>query len=412
MKMRKPLILICIFTFVASSSIAYAQNPYRQWKYGPSHDENYFPIAVWLQNPSNADQYIKAGFNLYIGLWQGPTESQLRTLRDKNMRVICDQNEVGLAHKDDPIIAGWTQQDEPDNAQPITDPDTGQTTYGPPVPTNKIVDLYEKMMERDPSRPVFLNLGQGVANDEWPGRGSGASLNDYYGYAKGCDLLSFDVYPVAGMRKPDGENYLWYVAKGIDRLREFSNNGKIIWNVLECTHIGNPDKKATPDQVKAMAWMSIIHGSRGLVYFVHQFQPRFLEAALLQDEEMLAAVTELNKQIQKLAAAINAPTVHDKLTVESESASVPVDAMMKAYQDSIYIFSIGMRNDSTIGTFKIVNLPNDSVVEVIGENRTFEVQSSTFQDHFDPYEVHLYKIQQQASNMKLYNSLSKSQNNG
>jgi hypothetical protein len=46
--------------------------------------------------------------------------------------VICAQNEVGLAHKNDPIIVGWMHDDEPDNAQPVTDPATGKTTYGPP----------------------------------------------------------------------------------------------------------------------------------------------------------------------------------------------------------------------------------------------------------------------------------------
>jgi hypothetical protein len=34
--------------------------------------------------------------------------------------------------------------------------------------------------------------------------------------------------------------------------------------------------------------MSLIRGSRGLIYFVHQFKPTFREAALLDDPEMLA----------------------------------------------------------------------------------------------------------------------------
>ena len=40
--------------------------------------------------------------------------------------------------------------------------------------------------------------------------------------------------------------------------------------------------------------MALIHGSRGLIYFVHQFEPRFIEAALLEDPQMLTAVTALN----------------------------------------------------------------------------------------------------------------------
>ncbi len=40
--------------------------------------------------------------------------------------------------------------------------------------------------------------------------------------------------------------------------------------------------------------MALIHGSRGLIYFVHQVKPSFREAARLDDAEMLAAVTKLN----------------------------------------------------------------------------------------------------------------------
>ncbi len=46
------------------------------------------------------------------------------------MQVICDQNAVGLTHKDDPTIIGWMHGDEPDNAQELP----GGKGYGPPIP--------------------------------------------------------------------------------------------------------------------------------------------------------------------------------------------------------------------------------------------------------------------------------------
>ena len=56
-------------------------SPYRQWTRGPSADAHFFPLAVWLQSPSHAEQYRQAGFNLYVGLWNGPTEDQLAALK-------------------------------------------------------------------------------------------------------------------------------------------------------------------------------------------------------------------------------------------------------------------------------------------------------------------------------------------
>jgi len=365
---------------------------YAQWEYGPPSDPSYFPIAVWLQDPANATRFKEAGINVYVGLWEGPTEGQLAALKQAGMPVICDQNEVGLAHRTDRTIIGWMHGDEPDNAQPVTDPNTGQGTYGPPVPPPKIVADYQKLRAADPTRPIMLNLGQGVANDEWIGRGSAARPDDYLTYVKGCDVVSFDVYPVVGISKPDGENYLWYVPKGVDRLVKWTDGEKIIWNCIECTHIGNPDKKATPHQVRAEVWMALIHGSTGLIYFVHQFQPRFVEAALLADPEMLAAVTAINRQIRELAPVLNSPSVTDGATVKSSAAEVPIDLMVKQQQGATYVFAVGMRNGPTRGSFEVRGLPAKATAEVLGEGRSIPVVGGKFEDDFQPYDAHIYRI--------------------
>ena len=140
-----------------------AISPYSGWSNGPSPAPSYFPIGVWLQSPANAARYQQIGVNLFVGLWQGPTEEQLADLTAVGMRVICSQNEMGLKHLDDPIIAAWMHADEPDNAQAIP----GQEGYGPAVDPAVLQADYERMKAADPTRPVWLNLGQGVANEEW-----------------------------------------------------------------------------------------------------------------------------------------------------------------------------------------------------------------------------------------------------
>lgn len=363
-----------------------AAAPYAGWKNGPGADPNYFPIAVWLQSPKNAARYKEAGINLFVALWQGPTEEQLSALKAAGMRVVCDQNEVGLKHKDDPTIAAWMHGDEPDNAQPLP----GGRGYGDPVPPAKIIADYERIKAADPSRPVMLNLGQGVANDEWKGRGS--HPQDYREYVKGCDIVSFDVYPVVGIDKKDGENYLWYVPRGVDRLRGWTQDRKRVWNCIECTHIGEPDKKATPHQVRAEVWMSLVHGSRGLIYFVHQFKPRFVEWALLDDPEMLAAVTGINRQIRELAPVLNSPTVPDGASVTSSVTEVPIDLMTKRHGGATYVFAVGTRNNAARGDFQLKGLRENGKVTVIGENRTLQARDGRWQDDFRPYDVHLYRI--------------------
>ncbi|MGY8825919.1 MAG: hypothetical protein ACKVJG_18620 [Candidatus Latescibacterota bacterium] len=205
-------------------------SPYADWANGPSTSVDYFPIGVWVQSPENAEAYRQIGINTYVGLWKGPTEEQLTQLTDAGLSVICAQNEVGRAHIDDPTIIAWMHGDEPGNAQRQAD-----GSWGGPVPIEEIAANYERLRANDPHRPVWLNLGQGVANDEWGGRA--AQYETYPNYVAASDIVSFDVYPASGIRKDDGENYLWYVAKGVERLRAWGHDKKTVWNVIETTRI-------------------------------------------------------------------------------------------------------------------------------------------------------------------------------
>ena len=296
------------------------------------------PIAVWLQDPAMATRYKAAGINLCVGLWQGPTEAQLGKLKESGMPVVCDQNAVGLKHLTDPTIAAWMHGDEPDNAQPA--PGGG---YGPCIPPQKIVDAFYALKAKDATRPVLLNLGQGVANDAWIGRGTGAKLSDYETYVQGCDIVSFDVYPVAGLQKPD---QLGLVARGVDRLVKWTGGRKRVWNCLECTNIDGKGKP-TPDQVAAEAWSALIHGSRGLIYFVHQFQPTFNEHALLDDPAMLAGVTKLNAQIQTFAPRLDDP-VDDKVSVLTGVGGIESRATRRGQETTLFVLSMQQEVAATL----------------------------------------------------------------
>lgn len=355
-------------------------------KFAQSAKVTPFPIAVWLQDPSMASRYQKAGFNLYVGLWQGPTEAQLSALKADGMRVICEQNSVALKHLNDPTIYGWMQQDEPDNAQALP-----QGGYGPCVPPAKVVGIYRKIHSNDPTRPSMLNLGQGVANDQWVGRGSGAKLSDYLTYVKGGDIISFDIYPIAQFGTVDGLNKMWLIANGLDRLKKWTDGKKPIWCCIECTNIDGTGM-ATPAEVRSEVWMAIIHGAKGLIYFVHQFKPKFDEHALLDEPDMLKAVTSLNDEIQRLNPILRSHAPMRNITVTSSNESAPISMLVRSYKGCIYLFAISMRNESANATFHIPGLPSSARLAVLDENRTIHINQGGFEDSFTPYQVHIYKI--------------------
>lgn len=373
------------FALLVLLALQESKSPYSTWTHGPPSDPAYFPIAVWLQAPGNAAKYREAGINTYVALWNGPNKEQVDALKAAGMKLVCHQNEFGLAHKDDPTIIAWMHGDEPDNAQPKQG-----GGYGPPIATEKIIADYKKLKEADPSRPVLLNLGQGVAWDKYIGRGVRSNHpEDYAEYVKGSDIVSFDIYPVVH-DNPDIAGKLYKPAEGVERLRKWGEGKKIVWNCIEASRIDNEKTKATASQVKTEVWMSLIHGSAGLIYFVHQFKPKFVEASLLQDADLLAGVTAINKQIQSLAPALNSPTIPDGATVTTSGADAPVDLLVKRPGDATYVFAVAMRDKGTKAAFTVKG--GKGAAEVLGENRSIPLKGGAFEDEFKPYDVHLYRI--------------------
>ena len=303
------------------------------------------------------------------------------------MQVICDQNRVALAHKDDPTIIGWLQQDEPDNAQSLP----GGKGYGPPICRPASLRDYESVAQGGchAASVPRLRPGRGLGWMVRPRRShqSPRGLPEYF---KGCDIASFDIYPIADSH-PQYAGQLGFVGQGVARLVKWTDGRKPVWNAIECTRI-NTGVKPTPKQVKAEVWIALVNGSRGIVYFCHEFKPKSTDRALLDDAEMLAAVTAINSRIRRLAPALNSPTVMDAVKVESSNQGVPVATMVKKQGGATYVFAVSMKAGETNASFTLGGLAAGAEVQVLGENRNVESADGKFQDHFGEWDVHLYRI--------------------
>ncbi|HVY47576.1 MAG TPA: hypothetical protein VHB21_16920, partial [Minicystis sp.] len=286
------------------------------------------------------------------------------------------------------IIRGWTQQDEPDDAQP-----DGNGGYGPCVDPSTIVSLYQQWTAADPTRPVFLNFGQGAAYTGWYGRGSCTGhTSDYATYMQGADILSFDIYPMNETDPPVAKD-LTYVAKGVDDLRGWAHDQKPVWSWIECTGINGPANAPTPDDVRAEVWLAIVHGSMGIGYFVHQFAPTEDDHALLDEPAMKSAVAAIDARITALAPVLNTPPISNGVTVASSDATVPIDTLLKRRDGKTYLFAVAANAAPTTATFHLARLPGSLTAKVLDESRTIAVHGGSFQDDFTAWGVHLYEIE-------------------
>ncbi|HEV8244932.1 MAG TPA: hypothetical protein VGP93_04160 [Polyangiaceae bacterium] len=354
---------------------------YATWPSGPPTDPSYFPISVWLQSPANAGRYQDVGIHSFTGLWEGPTEQQLGDLSAANMPTFCDQSGVWQSHLGDATIQGWLLPDEPDNAQSC-----GVDCYDPCVPPSEIVTQYQTFTTNDPSRPVLLNLGRGVADTGWFGRGDCTGHTEMYAdYAQGADILSYDIYPV------NEDAPLEIVATGVDNLLEWSGHEKPVVMDIEASNF-NDTQRPTPSEIETEVWMALVHGAAGIEYFCHRFKPTFSETDCLDDAPTAAALTAINAELDELAPVLNQPPVGNGVSVASSDQNVPVDVLLKRYGGDSYLFAVAMRGDPTTATFTLERLPAAATAEVLGESRTVPIVDGVFSDDFAGYAVHRYHI--------------------
>jgi hypothetical protein len=357
---------------------------YRRWSAGPSPDPAFFPIAVWLQQPANAAAYKAIGINVFLGLWQGPTADQLEAVRAAGVSTVCAQTELAL--HDPGVIAWMHDNDSPDNAQER--PDGG---YDPCLPAATVKATYARLTKKDPTRPVLLQFGRGVAGDSWVGRGDCTGRLDLYpGYLEGADISAFHVYPVnADDATTAGK--LWLYADGVDRLRAWSRYTKPVWATVETTGITNPARTPTPAQIKAEVWMSLVHGAMGVVYYVHVFEPVFNETGLLAHAANRDAVAAINEQLRALAPVLNAAPLGGAATVVSSDPRVPIDFVVKRQGGATYLFAVAMREGTVEADVAVAGVTTGTA-EVLGEKRTIPLVDGKFRDGFGAFDVHLYKI--------------------
>ena len=357
---------------------------YSGWSAGPPSDPSFFPIAVWLQAPiPNGDAYHAIGVNLFVEMsWGGLDAPNLDAVEAEGMLATHGQEAGWDGFVGRASLVGWNHQDEPDNAQPVTG-----GGYGPCILPDEIAARYAAMRGNDASRPVYLNLSRGVADESWIGRGSECAGHDehYPAYAAATDIVSFDVYPVnSGLPRE-------LVAHGVDRLRAWASDTRPVWTWIETTRMDSANARPGPADIRAEVWMALVHGAMGIGYFCHVFSPSFIEAGLLADDENEAAVGAIDATITALAAVLNTRSVTNGVSVQT-TGDVPVDVMLKRYDGATYVFAVAMRGTATTATFTLRDFPPTATAEVIDEARQMPVGDGVFSDAFEPYAVHLYRI--------------------
>ena len=134
--------------------------------------------------------------------------------------------------------------------------------------------------------------------------------------------------------------------------------------------------------------MAIIHGAKGIVYFVHEFAPVSREDAIFRHSDVTQEVAETNALIKSLAKPLNTLDLSGKLTVRS---TTPIATMVKQYDNITYVFAVAMNGSASKPRFAIEG-SDATKADVVGEDRSVTIRQGVFEDSFEGYGVHIYKI--------------------
>ena len=361
--------------------------------------EDFFPIGMFSVGPENLEIVKEAGFNtahtyisdpatlkqfaekaerlgLKILIYPGDRGDK-GTVASEKVRTFVDDS---LKYKS---ILAWLIADEP------------ELNNGSPEQMRGIHDVIKK---QDPLHPTATVIHRS---------------DRYKEYRDSSDILMTDRYPVPKTPLNHiAETTRWAVIQ----------KGKTgpVWAILQAFGYQSPQlngwglREPTYEEMRAMTFLSIIYGAKGVFYFTFTgSQYRIMESPGHWND-LKKIVKELNDIYPLLLVDTvphyNAPgwsnEGHVKIDVvegpqRDDRGLLPVHIAEKQLPKNTGIFPAGKyyivanSTDKRIkANFSFASLPQrNGTIDVIGENRNIKFDGETFFDTFEPYAVHIFKLQ-------------------
>ena len=388
------------------STGAYITDYYKKWSNGPNPtgDPSYYPIGVWIQDPSriengvpNGTTYQKIGVNQDVGIWDDEWYNlRYQGLIDTKWKAYTGGGRAAEVKKLTGATAtyfnGYTLDDEADMNYP-NDPSVYSTAA-----EKKAADAIRAV---DPTRPVYSNYGKCLAIYQWVGCHAQAGYDtDMKAYCDLVDLVSADYYGWTDPWEPASYHGAWTYGTSVDNMHKYCGATKPVMGFVEAANPWSPGqgsgtpKAITADQMEQAIWNMVVHGANGVIYFAHDFSNGLVEDAMLSHPDIVARATTVNSRLKSLAPILN--SFSQSGVSATGTNNIPVSTMYKKYNGGNYVFAAADGNAShtlsgaTTGT---ITVPVSSgTATVVGENRTVPITGGKIVDSFAAYQMHEYQF--------------------
>ncbi|MDM7986145.1 MAG: immunoglobulin domain-containing protein [Smithella sp.] len=384
-----------------------------------------FTFGVWMQGPEKmlngktiAQNYKDIGINSFVGLWKWPYETgmyagytlaAMQELKNAGMNVYAGNDEAAVdwinGHPEFwDIFKGYMLGDEPDmkrnsGIQAEADANTPLAWKA----------RGEALLALDNTREVYANFGKPFAKDVWYSTDygqTGSKESDFACYVSPTTVISSDFYGITDPWEPPQNHGVWTYGRSIRNTKKHANYGKTrpVWGFVEASA---PWKNAysfnwmyqrmPASLIMPIVWNMVINGAQGIVYFCHDFSPTSKGSyAALLEPGMPEAMKATNQTVFAYAEILRTPDIPGTSAVTN--GPVNVITMTKQFDGDTYIFAMGDGNAEYCNglpveaEIMVTGQTGIKIVAVLNDLRSVTMNEGRINDHFEPYEFHIYKI--------------------
>lgn len=336
-----------------------------------------FPIGIYhVLSPDDLPALREAGFNLI-------TVPSARASYDMADRAAAAG--IGLI-----VTSPTTRRDFWENRQAKFGPhpafvgwETLQRPDAKTIHPDITLALYQILCEVSPNHPVLSTLCYTETMAE---------------YARSADIIVPWELPVP-------ELPLAHVGEVVAAAREATQDRKPIWALIQAT--GNSwatDKLLDPAtdgrlpttaEVRALAYLAIVHGADGLMYYSYSLEQSIKERNynLRRDApELWAGISALNKELGALGPIIAS---RDDRVDFAPPADPAIHAAAWRQGDKMVLIAVNSSDHAVVTTFTCPEA-RATELELAFEGRKLTTdRPGQFGDVFQPYQVHVYNLPSQ-----------------
>jgi hypothetical protein len=198
------------------------------------------------------------------------------------------------------------------------------------------------------------------------------------------DVMGLDPYPIV---KPAGRNDLAMVGEWTRMGQDAVKGARPVWMVLQYFPLTGIGGWPSGPDIKAMSWMAIIEGARGLFYWSWGEKGLAWVKDPRERERKWAELVQITKEIHALEPVLLAP---DASIVTGAPATVRVLGKRGA-DGARYVFAYNTTGSPVTASWTL-SAPATAVMDLDAQSAGPKVDGAGFAASFGPYEVKRFLI--------------------